>query len=115
MFGYEKHPEKGENIKAVEMSEEDADAIKTNTPAGSAAFSSYYTCSLKDLGSCNIAATKLGLPLWEVFSQLSMAKELLEGTQIAKETIANAADIVGQLLKMVTDEATMDRGSILFS
>jgi len=114
MLGYTKDPEQGVNINAVKMSTGEADAIKTNTPAGEAAFSSYYTCSLKDLGSCNIAATKLGLPLWEVFSQHSMAKELLEGTQIAKDTIKNAAVVVGQLLKMVTDEATMERGSILF-
>ena len=115
MLGYEKDPEKGVNINAVKMSAEEADAIKTNTPAGVAAFSSYYTCSLKDLGSCNIAATRLGLPLWEVYSQHSMARELLEGTQLAKETIKNAADVVGELLKMVTDEATMERGSILFA
>ena len=113
MFGYEKHPEKGENIKAVEMSEEDADAIKTNTPAGSAAFSSYYTCSLKDMMGSNIAATRYGLPLWEVFSQRTMAQELLEGTQLGKDIIKSAADAVGELLKMVTDEATMEKGSIL--
>ena len=114
MFGYEKHLTKGENIKSMKMSKEEADAIKTNTPAeGYAAFSSYYTCSLKDMGSCNIAATRFGLPLWEVFSQLSMLKDQLAGAQIAKETIEDAANAVGQLLKMVTDEATMEVGSIL--
>ena len=113
MLGYTKDPEQGVNINAVKMSTGEADAIKTNTPAGEAAFSSYYTCSLKDMGSCNIAATRFGLPLWEVSSQRTMAQELLEGTQLGKDIIKSAANAVGELLKMVTDEATMEQGSIL--
>ena len=113
MLGYEKDPRKGENIRLVDMSAAQVAAIKTN--AGIEEFASFYTCSLKDMGGCNIAATRLGLPLWEVSAQLPMAKELMEGTAIDKDTISGAAQVVGELLKMVTNEVTMEPGNVLIA
>eukprot|EP00964_Phaeocystis_antarctica_P137135 scaffold101630_cov63-Phaeocystis_antarctica.AAC.3 len=115
MLGFEKDPTKGENIRDVEMSADETAAVKTAEPEGLTAFASYYTCSLKDMGSCNIAATRLGLPIWEVSAQLPMVRELFEKAQFDKKTISDAAKVVGQLLKMVTDEVTMERGDILIA
>ena len=111
MLGYEKDPKKGENIQPVHMTAADVAAIKQST--GATEFASYYTCSLKDMGSCNIAATRLGLPLWEVSSQIPMAKDLLDGTKLARDNISGAAQVVGELLKMVTNEKTMENGNVL--
>ena len=115
MLGFKKDPTKGENIRAVSMSADETAAVKTAEPEGLTAFASYYTCSLKDMGSCNIAATRLGLPIWEVSAQSSMVKELLDGSQITRETISDAAHVVGELLKMVTNEVTMEHGKILIA
>ena len=78
-------------------------------------FNTYYTCSLKDLTSVNIAATSLGMPLWEVKKSLSLVKNRMEQAQIAPEQISNAMSAIGELLKMVTDETTMPRGVALLA
>ena len=59
LFGYEKHPQAGENLTAKVMNAADVQAVKA---ADQDVFNTYSTCSLKDLTSLNIAATSLGMP-----------------------------------------------------
>jgi len=113
MLGYEKHPREGKNMRVVGMSASEVAAIKTSE--GSQEFATYYTCSLKDMGNCNVVAMFLGLPLWELSAQLELVKDLLT-EPINKDAILPAVQSVGELLKMVTNEVTMENaGNVLIA
>jgi len=112
MVGFTKDPQKGENMRVVLMSDDETNNVNTSQEL----FNTYYTCSLKDLMSVNIAATRLGLPIWEIQANLSLVKDLMENATIQPEQIRNAACAVAEVLKMVTDEPSLDHnGSILIA
>ena len=106
MLGYTKHETSGECLQHKVMTEAEVATIETTD--GKKDFGTFYTCSLKDLGSVNIAATRLGLPIWEVKSQYRMVTELQKGMSLAPDTIAKAERAICELLKMVTDESGID-------